>query len=104
MVSEVLMIGSRESGVIVWTPAPGRLKAMVSVPAAKFASSIACRSDPAPESAVFVTVKVAGDATAEARNEARRKDDAFISAPYWRLNVLTMNTAICPRVLVPSGQ
>src|SRR5262245_30027134 len=54
--------GSRElAGVIVWTPAPGMLNAIVSRPGFPFASRIAWRSDPGPESLVFVTVKVAAE-------------------------------------------
>ena len=47
--------GSADSGVIVCTPAPGMLKMIVFKPAQLFTSSIACRSDPAPLSAVVVT-------------------------------------------------
>ena len=51
------------AGVIVQTPlplqpAPDTLNAIVSSPALALASRIACRSEPAPESAVFVTVYV----------------------------------------------
>jgi len=45
-------------------PAPVTLKAIVSAPAAALASVIAWRSDPAPESLVLVTVKVAAEAPA----------------------------------------
>ena len=64
-----LITGSAVVGAIVQTPlpeqpAPETLNAIVSSPAAVFASSIALRSDPAPESFVFVTVKVAAAALA----------------------------------------
>src|SRR6188474_2014790 len=53
--------GSPVAGVMVQTPEPSQpapvtLNAIVSRPALAFASRIACRSDPAPESPVFVTV------------------------------------------------
>ena len=54
-----VIAGSGVVGVIVWTPVPGMAKAIVSAPMAAFASRIAWRSDPAPLSAVLVTVKVA---------------------------------------------
>ena len=61
--------GSCDAGAIVQTPepsqpAPETLNAIVSAPAAAFASVIAWRSEPAPESLVLVTVKVAADALA----------------------------------------
>jgi hypothetical protein len=45
------------------------------------ASRIACRSDPAPESFVFVTVNVAAPAAAEARSAARTIGEVFIGNP-----------------------
>jgi hypothetical protein len=51
-----VITGSAVSGVIVWTPLPGTSKAIVSAPALVLASRIACRRDPAPLSAVVVTV------------------------------------------------
>ena len=58
MVTVSVMV-SPEERLIVWTPPPAMLKLMMSAPAAPFASRIACRSEPAPESLVLVTVKVA---------------------------------------------
>ena len=55
----LVIVGNAEVGLIVCTPDPGMLKAIVSVPAFAFVSSIACRSEPWPESSMFVTVKVA---------------------------------------------
>ncbi len=57
----LVMSGSADAGAIVQTPEPSQpvpetLNAIVSRPAAPFASSRAWRSDPAPESFVFVTV------------------------------------------------
>src|SRR5215471_9470465 len=50
--------------VIVWTPAPGMSKAIVWGPAPPpFASVIAWRSEPAPESSVLITVKVVAPTT-----------------------------------------
>src|SRR6188508_1595265 len=54
-----VVLGSHVVSTIVWTPAPGMLKSIVSAPGLAFASVIAWRSDPAPESALVVTVKVA---------------------------------------------
>ena len=98
----------------------------VSAPAAAFASRIAWRNDPAPASAVFVTVNVAADSGAARKEDEERRvpvasnhdgllrkaqgfmiraDPANRSAgAHWRANALTMNTAICPRVLLLPGQ
>src|SRR5262245_59699518 len=51
--------GSHVVRKIVCTPGPGMLNVIVSAPGAASASMIACRSDPAPESVVVVTMKVA---------------------------------------------
>src|SRR5262245_5448695 len=54
--------GCRElAGVTVWELAPGMLNAIASIPGFPFASRIALRNDPGPESFVLVTVKVAAD-------------------------------------------
>jgi hypothetical protein len=45
-----------DAGAIVWTPPPGMLKAIVSVPEFALASKMAWRNVPAPESATDVTV------------------------------------------------
>src|SRR5437879_2627832 len=61
MVTGSLIAGKVEVGLIVWTPAPGMTKTIVSsTPALAWAARIACRSVPAPLSLVFSTVKVAG--------------------------------------------
>src|SRR5260370_42015502 len=53
------MLGRGESGLIVWTPAPGILKAMILGPEPMaFESRIACRRLPSPESLVLTTVNV----------------------------------------------
>ena len=70
------VIGGRmDAGTIVWTPAPGMSNAIVSsVPTDAFESRIAWRSDPAPESAVVVTVIVAARAApGSARGRARNR-------------------------------
>src|ERR1700716_3471347 len=59
MVTGPVMIGRRVTRMIVFTPLPGRLKLIVSAPAAALASSIACRRLPAPLSLVLVTANVA---------------------------------------------
>ncbi len=55
MITASVIGGSGVAGVIVWTPAPGMSKAIVSEPAVALASRIAWRSEPAPASPVFVT-------------------------------------------------
>src|SRR5215471_12082998 len=75
------MVGRSEAGVIVQTPdpsqpAPVTLNAIVSMPEFALASRIAWRREPAPESLVFVTVKVeAGraDATSRAARPTRSR-------------------------------
>jgi hypothetical protein len=62
--------GSAVAGWMVWTPAPGMAKAIASVPALPLASVMAWRSEPAPESAVVVTVKVAAGERRAARRRA----------------------------------
>src|SRR4030095_10523293 len=69
-----VMFGSFVAGVIVWTPLPTMLKLIVSAPGFPFALVIASRSEPAPESAVDVTVKVAAGAEAVTRSAARTID------------------------------
>lgn len=59
MVTGLVMGGRRETSVIVWGPAPGMAKLMLSAPAVALASVMACRRLPAPESAVVVTLKMA---------------------------------------------
>ena len=56
------VIVSGVSVTMVWTPVEGIANAIVSAPGLPFASRMAWRSDPAPESAVVVTVKVAAPA------------------------------------------
>jgi len=51
------MAGRSDVRVIVWTPLPLMSKSMVAGPASASASRIACLKDPAPLSAVLVTVK-----------------------------------------------
>src|SRR5687767_13513893 len=65
MITGVVMVGKAEAGVIVWGPAPGILKSIVSKPGAALAASIASRKVhsvashvPLPGSAVEFTVNV----------------------------------------------
>src|SRR2546422_337916 len=58
MITASVMLGRAELKVIVWTPAPAMLNEIVSVPASELALMIACRSEPAPLSLVFVTANV----------------------------------------------
>src|SRR4051794_14170007 len=60
MMTGCVMSGSAVVSVIVWTPVPGILKTIVSVPALAFASKMAWRKLPAPLSFVFATVMVSG--------------------------------------------
>src|SRR5689334_19946870 len=77
MVTPLLVIGgSADVGAIVWTPAAGIANAIVCGPGLPFASRIACRSDPRPESEVVVTVKTA----AEARPPRDRRTAATAAA------------------------
>src|SRR5437016_2320455 len=59
MITDCVMIGRAESGLMVCTPEPGILNAIVPPPML-LASRIACRSEPVPLSLVFVTVKTKG--------------------------------------------
>ena len=60
-------------------PPPGMLNSIVSPPAPALTSRIACRSEPAPESLVVVTVKVA-ERPAEAARSARTRPRATRTA------------------------
>ena len=70
MVAGCAIFGRAESGLIVRTPPPGMLNAIVPPPML-LASVIACRSEPPPLSFVFVTVKTKGVARSRASVESR---------------------------------
>ncbi len=70
--------GSHVARTMVWTPGPGMLNAIVSAPGFALASRIAWRNDPAPESAVVVTVKVAAGADAAADRATARTAESRI--------------------------
>src|SRR5262245_12377443 len=55
MVTGAVISGSADVGAIVWTPPPGIAKVITSGPGLALAVRIACRNDPAPLFAVFVT-------------------------------------------------
>ncbi len=101
--------GRPEASAIVCTPEPGIAKAMSSLPGFAFAERIAWRSEPAPESLVLVTVKVAADSTA-ARSTPRTTRVLLIRrvlqgrVDYCRPKVFTRNVAICPRLALVRGQ
>src|SRR5438067_258059 len=60
MMTGRVIAGNAEAGVIVWTFVPGMLNWMMLVPPpVALADVIAARNEPAPESRVLVTVKVA---------------------------------------------
>ena len=71
---------------------------------------IAWRSEPAPESLVFVTVNVSAVRDAAEKHECESSEANVFSSwtllfrRYCRLKVLTTNTAICPRVARVGGQ
>jgi hypothetical protein len=71
---------------MVWTPLPGMLKAIVVPGGLTLASRIACRSDPGPESSVFVTVIVKAEPTAAQSRQsaatAKRARVADIGSPF----------------------
>ena len=48
IVTESLIVGSGEAGVIVWTPEPGMANEIVFAPGARFACSMAARSVQCP--------------------------------------------------------
>src|SRR5262249_35330616 len=58
MVTASVISGSGESKLIVCTPLPGMSKRIRSAPAVPFASIIACRSEPTPESKLLTTGNV----------------------------------------------
>ena len=62
IVTGSVISGRADAGEMVWTPAPGIANTMMSAPGFALASRIAWRSDPAPLSAVLVTVSVAAAA------------------------------------------
>jgi hypothetical protein len=64
MMTGDVIVGRPDGTSMVCTPLPGMLKVIVSVPAAVLASVMAWRSDPAPLSAVLVTVYVVAVAPA----------------------------------------
>jgi hypothetical protein len=66
--------GRIESGRITNGGVPGMLKSIVSGPALEFASRIACRREPPPESFVFVTVKVPAETAPAKAIESPRPD------------------------------
>src|SRR5688500_5822516 len=55
MITGSVMLGSGDASSIVFTPPPGMLKMIVFIPEISLASMIACRNEPAPESAVLST-------------------------------------------------
>src|SRR5437667_6008644 len=56
MITGSVIVGSADAGLIVWTPAPGMLKLIVSVPGVLLAQLIASRSEPGPVSLVPMTI------------------------------------------------
>src|SRR5262249_19359541 len=65
---------------MVWTPAPGMLKSIVSGPKLSLASRIACVSDPGPSAKLLSTVKVLGSVRSSRQvslgmNDRRRRPE-----------------------------
>src|SRR5688500_13823156 len=54
----LMIVGSAELGIMVWTPDPGILKVIVSVMVVALASRIAWRKEPGPLSRTLVTTKL----------------------------------------------
>src|SRR5215831_3574705 len=71
------MDGGNDVKVMVWTPEPGIANAIVSAPGWPFASRIAWRSDPVPESFVFVTVNVSAKRPEVPEKRTARKPLAY---------------------------
>src|SRR4051812_26609191 len=106
-----VVFGSQVVSTIVWTPAPGIAKAIVSAPGVALESRIAWRRDPAPESVVVVTVKVAAESDAAAAKKStaacrtRRttvrdvgRKNAFRSTPFGsrRISMISSHRASLP--------
>ena len=81
MTTGSVIVGRAEAGVMACTPEPIAKTIVSRTPADAFESRIACRSDPAPESAVVVTVSVAAGARPEARSPIATKDARCIAPP-----------------------
>src|SRR5262249_18510558 len=83
-----VIVGRAVPGLMVCTPAPGLLKAMVSVPAWELASRIAWRSDPAPEASVLTTVIIEGVRRSSSGSTKGRYRRAWFdlprAGPRWR--------------------
>ena len=71
MVTGSEIVGKGDAGEMVCGPGPGILNTIWSGPALALALRIACLSDPAPVSAVLVTVKVARGGGGRDRKRAR---------------------------------
>src|SRR6478752_10799939 len=63
MITGSVIAGKGDAGLIVWTLLPGILNVIVSVPGVLLAHTIASRSEPVPESLVFVTTVHGGKVT-----------------------------------------
>src|SRR4051794_14583130 len=89
MITASVIFGRFDAGEMVCSPEPAMAKLIVSVPAVVFASRMACRNVPAPESATLLTTNVAADAlvassittTNKPRPYARRVATDFIVSP-----------------------
>ena len=86
-----VIVGRGVAGAIVWTPEPGIANWIVCGPALPLASRIAWRNEPAPESAVFVTVNVAAlRGMAAMSRTARRKARIMVAG-----RAVTVASALC---------
>src|SRR5262245_31038582 len=74
----------------VWTPAPGISKTILSPPEFALASTMACRSDPGPESFVLPTVKVAALDVPD-RRSAQIKLDRRARSTTWQSKVPSLH-------------
>src|SRR5262245_55777249 len=101
MVTGPVSAGSAVAGVIFGIPNVAMRKEIASAPAARFASVIACRREPAPESDVFVTWNVAaraGDApSAQPRASAIAARTDVVRGPRTRREMCKGGASARPR-------
>src|SRR5438105_15827026 len=71
-----VIAGRAEAGAMVWRPAPGMAKTMVSGPGFVLASRMAWRREPRPESKLLTTVSVDARALVAARIVTKNKPQA----------------------------
>jgi hypothetical protein len=104
MTTESMTGGSAAAGAIVWRPDPGIAKAIVSWPGLPFASRMACRRLPAPESDVVVTVNVAAAARPAASVAATQRSVLAGRAAARRTSQTVRNVGVViPHYIAPAA-